>query len=185
MLSLQEGLNSAQVNPITPVCNELHLKQLAGDVFISSSAASWIAQPQKNNYFSGVEVGSYPEIFKDKGEFVLCLEVNVRNAQCGNWAKHGTNVAYLGHFPQYLPIDYFFGMRQGESFEIVCKEIGNQFVLTGKQENLEKLVEESFMTAYCELNGKYRNGHLSVDDQKKWHIVDDLKQKHYPHLKLF
>ena len=184
MFSLKNGINTAEVYPRIPEFPiNLPFEKLLGDVFICSAKACWMANPKENDYISRISMGSYREIFQDRGEFILCLEVNVRNHQCGNWAKHSFNLPQLkGDFPRCLPLEIFFGKNAGDKVEIVCNEMGNHFILNCSHDNFEGLVEEAFMTIYCEFNGKYQKGHLSLEDQKKWRIVDEIKCTHYPNL---
>ena len=183
MFSIQNSANTTDVYPANPVFeNNEPLEHLNGAVYVCPSRASWMMDPKKDDYISRIAMGNYHEIFKDRGEFILCLEVNVRNSQCGNWAKHSFNLPQLkGDFPRYLPISYFLDKRVDETIEIICKEKGNLFTLACGQENFEYRVEEAFMTTYHELNDKYQKGTLSPEDQQKWMIVSKIKEINYPH----
>jgi hypothetical protein len=161
---------------------------LSGTIGCKQFRLDWMQAPSETDKGpDALCMKSYSELFKGKGEFVLYIEVLVANSECENWADDP--YPKLGKpFPRYLPADYFFGKKEGDTVQIHCKEKNKIFCLTCQQnenknapeELFEEVMKEMFSITYKDLSNKYQKGVLTEKELKCWQIISDMKRLHYP-----
>lgn len=176
MITPQNHSSSGCVN----AGNEVHhipLKQINGTVFVCHFSPCWIPTCTHS-----LLMGSYPEIFKGRGEFVLSLYIGLKDSEGGKLFSE------KGIGPLYLPLDLFLGRKEGDVLEIVCKEKQQVLKLTCTQEgsrykalhkSFECMVEDAFMGAYEILFDKYKNGSLLEHELSCWEEISEMKLKFY------
>ncbi|HEV8051197.1 MAG TPA: hypothetical protein VGP47_01795 [Parachlamydiaceae bacterium] len=162
---------------------DVSFDEFFGSVCICLPNPVWLTVPTENMQGDIFSLGDYPELFKNKGCQVLCLEVNVRSSLCPDWNKYSPDVLQLkGRFPGCLPIDCFFGKKEGDEIKILSPLKGESFTFLCEQreEPFEDILEKEFMIAYNELNNKYGQGKLSEEEDIRWQIVSRMRKKFYP-----
>lgn len=166
------------------------LEYMAGTVVLFDSHGFWVnaewISDAENCLKPAYYMGSYPELFKGKGDFVLCLNTRVFSAESDNWEAWPVDKKTV--FPSGLPIHYFFGKKEGDIIELICNEKKKRFSITCKQKDckygnmpFEDMVEYIFMETYNKLNATYQKNGLSENELKQWRIINDIKRTQYPH----